>query len=272
MSDDDFAKDPQDPRQGQGVELFVEGVHRWMMNPRGQSVVGWRGVAGAENGRAFCNAGGGFALLWVVHRKPGPDGQLTRLYEQPCIVENPGAIVVALDDRGRIGLVQNFRGVRGPRLKGVPVSNYVRTVDEQNRWGELVKTLGQWTWECPRGLAPPEKVASSDEDGGEALKRHVLKVARLEAAEEAGFELKNPRIVGSMNINTTFFAHDQMVVRAQLARIGKTEHEDLEQIGAVRFFSLEELGAMRDAGEFTDGITLAALAMCGLALPLPSDK
>lgn len=167
MSDKKVAEDPQDPRQGQGVELFVEAVHGSVTGPHGGPVATWVKMKGAPNDRAMYHRNG-VALLWVVHRKPGPDGQLTRLYEQPCIVENPGAIVVVLDDRGRIGLVQNFRGVRGPRLKGVPVSNYIRTVDEQNRWGELVKTLGQWTWECSRGLAPPEKVASSDEDGGEA--------------------------------------------------------------------------------------------------------
>ena len=227
--------------------------HAGMMNPWNKPVVGWQpnadGVSGLHNPL-------GFAFVRVVQQNG--DGQA--LYDQPVIIENAGAVVLpVLGDR--IGLIRVWRA-NAARLMDVGAA-YVRQLQDENRWAELIDTLGSWNWEAPRGLSP-EGVA------GEALTEHVIRTAKLEAKEEAGFEIANARLVGKVNANTTFFAHPQYVVRADVESIGDKSPEDLEQgvIGQTKFFTMVELAELNRNGEFVCGLTLSALALCGLALPL----
>ena len=60
--------------------------------------------------------------------------------------------------------------------------------------------------------------------------------------------------------------HAQYVVHARIASIGDASPEDLEMVGESKLFTMRELRALNDAGEFDDGLTLAALALCGLSL------
>ncbi len=234
-----------------GVEILKDG-HFQMTNPWKKPVVGWQptsqGVGGLYNPM-------GFAALRVVNTKL-VDGVMVPLYDQPLIVENLGSIVIAqLGDR--VGLVKNFRMI-GERLLPDAGAEYIRRLESEKRWEELLSTLGQWSWEAPRGLAPGK--------GEEDMKSFILKTAKIEAAEEAGFKIEDARIAGRVNVNTTFFPHAQYVVHARIDSIGKAKPEELELLGATRLFTMRELRELNDAGEFVDGLTLAALALCGLGI------
>ncbi len=193
----------------------------------------------------------GFAALRVIVRK-AVEGNLKDLYDQPIIVENAGAIVVC-QAGDRVGLVKNFRFV-GERLMAAG-KDYVRRLDSERRWGELLTTLGHWQWELPRGISQVE----SETD----LEKFVVATAKAEALEETGYRIANARICGRLNTNPTFFAHSQYVVKGEVVSVGEQRPEETEMIGATKLFSAEEIRAMADCGEIQDGMTLAGLALAG---------
>jgi len=245
----------QDKKDG-GVELLRK-HHFDMTNPWGQDVVGWKptndGLGSLHNPR-------GFAMLRVVAKKFVGDA-VHYLYDQPILIENPGSIVIAqLGDR--VGLIKNFRMV-GERLFPDAGSDYILRLEQERRWAWLVDTLGAWRWECPRGLVPPN---AHQQSNPESLNQFVFRTAKLEALEEAGYHLEGVRIAGRVNMNSTFFPHAQYVVHAHISAIEEAHPEPLETIGAARLFTMEELRALNQAGEFDDGPTLAALALCGMHL------
>jgi 8-oxo-dGTP pyrophosphatase MutT (NUDIX family) len=243
------------PDSKQGRLTLLDESHFGQKNPWEQDVVGWQpnsqGFGGLHNPR-------GFAMLRVVVEKD-MDGQMRPLYDQPIIVENPGAIVIAqLGDK--IGLIQSYRMV-GPRLPEDAGSEYIRRLDEEKLWSELAESLGQPMWEAPRGLIPAE---GKTED--ECLEDCIIRTAKLEALQEAGLTIGEARIVGQVNANPTFFPHAQYIVQAKIESIGEAQHEDLEIIGAMRLFTVEELRELNSRGEFNDALSLAGLALCGIAL------
>lgn len=231
-----------------GLTLLHE-IHTTSINPWQKPVVGWRessqGVGALHNPM-------GFAMTRIVHLNDA--GQ--PLYDQIQLIENAGAIVLPVMG-DRIGLIHAWRPT-AERLMDAG-AEYIRRLEEEARWDELTATLGQWHWEAPRGLAPSSVK-------GEDLENYILRTAKLEAAEEAGFTIANARIRGRVNMNTTFFAHAQYVVSANVVEIGHKNPEDLEVIGATRFFAIEELRQLNQTGEFVCGSTLAAMALCGLSL------
>ncbi|MCR4279037.1 MAG: hypothetical protein NUV81_04040 [bacterium] len=226
-----------------------------MQNPWGKPVVGWLPTAGPDGIGSLHNPMG-FACLRVMNVKNAEDGSSQALYDQTLIIENPGAIVIATTEDRRIGLVQNFR-MNGERFFSAG-SDYVRQLHADNRWSELLETLGGWSWEAPRGL--------TTDPYEEDLERFVLKTAKAEALEEGGFIIGNTRIVGQVNANTTFFAHPQWVVHATIIAKEKAQPEDLEMIGKAKLFTVEELRKLAKDGKFTDGLTLAGMALCGISL------
>lgn len=235
-----------------GMELLRED-HFGQVNPWGQPVVGWNptseGFGGIFNPR-------GWAFLRVALWKM-LEGAKVWLYDQPVIVENAGSVVI-VQYGDKVGLVRNFRMV-GDRLLPDAGAEYVKRLNAEKLWSKLLNTLGRWCWEAPRGLVPP----MGQEEG---LEEFIKKTAKIEAAEEAGFAVKDVRILGRVNPNSTFFVHSQYVVHAELESIGEAEHENLEILGNVQFFSMSELRRLNDEGSFDDGMTLAALALCGLHL------
>lgn len=238
-----------------GVELLEE-KHFKEKNPWGQPVVGWlptsQGVGGLYNPR-------GYAMLRVVLNKLMDEG-IFPLYDQPIIIENPGSVIIPqLGDR--IGLVQNFRMV-GERLFSDAGIDYIKRLEEEKRWEELLDSLGRWCWEVPRGLALQE-IAK-----GETLKSFIIRTAQLEAMEEAGFLIEDTTIVGRVNANHTFFPHSQYVVHAKVVSIGEAHPENLEIIGGKHFFTMQELREMNRESKFEDGMALAGLSLCGLTLPM----
>ena len=223
--------------------------HRQMKNRWDQPVIGWRrnsqGVGGLHNPR-------GFAMLMAVLYNEG-----LPLYNQPVLAENPGAIVIAqIGDK--IGLIQNYRMV-GERILKHAGADYIQRLNSERRWDELLKKMGRWCWEAPRGLV-------QDEEEFTDIESFVLKTAKLEAAQEAGWQLEDLRIAGRVNANPTFFLHSQYVVHARIASIGEASPEELEIIGAMRLFTMAELRQLNMDGGFDDGLTLAAMALCGLSL------
>ena len=213
----------------------------------------------------------GFAAAWVtvpIAGKPGDPASPAFVpgYEQPMLIEDLGAIVIATDPQGRLALVQNYRFI-GPRLTDAPPSGYVRTLLERDRWEELVGSLGAWNLECPRGMLDASKLAGSALTAGSDVSAFVKGVARVEGLEEGGLELEGLRFEGWMNANSTFFAHPQAVVSARIVRINKNDPEAFEHIGALHLVHPNELRARIDAGTFIDGITLGALSICGISIP-----
>lgn len=206
--------------------------------------------SGTQGARSRVNKGG-WGLVWAVVRKL-VDGNLKDLYAQPLIVENAGSIVVCTAG-GQVGMVENFRFTGSRILEAGP--DYIKRLDEEGRWEELLNTLGEWHWELPRGLSQAE--------AGTDLEKFVLETAKAEALEESGFAIANARICGKVNANTTFFAHSQYVVAANIVAKGQNKPEELEILGKTRMFSAHEIRVMADSRALQDGLTLGALALAG---------
>ena len=231
----------------------------------------WQRIPGME-GRYNPRFGG--ACLHVENQVM-KDGEYADQYDQPLLVESPGALVVAtLGDK--VGLVQNFRLI-GPRpllltvddgiklLYGDPEfsklyeenvalngQQYTNTLVKHDALNEMLSGLGQMSWELPRGIAPAD---ASDLDD------FVRKVAKIEAAEEGGFEIDCIERCGEVNANTTFFAHAQAVVRAEIISVGEQSPEERETLGAAQLFSRSRVREMISSGELVDGLTIAALTI-----------
>lgn len=242
-------------REKPGGAEILRTDHLNMTNPFGHPVVSWvptsQGYGGLHNPRGY--AGLRIAVTKLI------EGILRAIYDQIQIVENPGSIVIAqLGDR--VCLIQNFRNV-GERILPDATSDYVSRLQKEHLWDKLVKSMGRWCWESPRGLVPP-----SNTEINESLDDFVIRSAKLEALEEAGLVIEDARIVGRVNANPTFFFHSQYVVYARIASTTDATPEDLEMIGQNRLYSMQELRELNNTGEFEDGLTLAALALCGLHL------
>lgn len=197
----------------------------------------------------------GWAALHVVIQRllstQDEDEKLIDLYDQLVLVENPGAIVVCCLN-SRVALVQNFR-FTAERLIDQP--DYVRRLAGENRWNDLLSSLGRWRWELPRGIAPP----CEDED----IERCVTRCAQLESLEECGFEIENARICGRINPNSSFFVHSQYVVSCDVKRRTESSPELFEMIGSTQFFDRGGIRELIARGEFEDGLSLAALSVSG---------
>jgi len=219
-----------------------------MLNIFGRPIVGW--IKGSHPHVLYNPMGYGEVKV-VIHDKDS-----NPLYDQPMIVENPGAIIIC--QRGnKIGLIPSYRFVGERIIKNS--GDYVKAINENNLWEELVSKMGKDIWEAPRGI-----ITSTKQEDLESL---VIKTAKLEGLQEAGFKLDKVRLVGRVNANTTFFFHAQYVVHARIKNIGKAKLEDTELIGRAKLFTIEEISQMQKNGEFVDGLTLAAMALCGISLP-----
>ncbi len=226
--------------------------HKGMMKPKKKPedpdvpVIGWQPTAGAQGSYNPM----GFGIVQVVHL----NGEGQALYDQPLIVESPGSIVICRLG-GKIGLVQVGRP-NGPRPKGVG-SDYVAQLDScRQGWYLMAQSMGCLLWEAPRGLAP-------DLDGSN-LESLIFGTAKLEAEEEAGFVLGRKRIAGQVNANTTFFAHAQYVVESEIRRMVEPKPEATESFGKVKLFTPTQIRELVTEGKLVCGLTLAALALCGI--------
>lgn len=233
-------------KSGGAVLLTTE--HRQQTNPWGSPVVGW---GPTSHGEGWVNPRG-WAVIRVALWKQ-VDDQRVMLYDQPVVVENLGVIVILRDTHGRVGLVRTFRMTGAHRFD--MGSDYVRRIQAEGRWAEVVESLGQWSWEAPQGLA-------SVADG--QLEEVALQVAKRECQEEAGVSIGRARLLGQVNTNPTFFIHPAQVVEAEVTTVGQAEPEDLEIIGHLRFFTPAELRELHAQGELINSLTLSALWLAGI--------
>ncbi len=244
----------QEVRRKQGGVRLLQEMDYLLTNVLGKPLIGWLPIPHSRGG--LVNRAG-WAMLRAVgykYRGNGSDPSDTDLlYDQPLLIENAGAIVVCLLG-DRVGLVENFQMV-GERLLLNAGSSYIRYLSDDALWAKLLSGLGEWRWELPRGLA---NIPTPDN-----FNDYILKCAKAEAAEEAGINVTDVRIAGRVNANSTFFVHSQYVVQATVESRGQSRPEALEMIGKTRFFTREEIRKMVNAHELDDGLTLAALAICG---------
>ena len=231
-----------------GAIRLVVGKDFRRENHFGQPLIGWLPIS-----QGFGDAiRRGFAAIRVIIQK-NINGKLVDIYDQYVIVENPGSIVVCrMGDR--IGLVENFRMVGDRIVVSVP-TDYIKELDQAELWEDLFASLGNAQWETPRGIVPANDASN--------LNDIVLRAARIEAADEAGFHIANARIAGHFNWNPTFCVHPQYVVVADIESQGRQNIEDREIIGGTRFFTAAEIRQMADDQILTDGLTLGALALAG---------
>jgi hypothetical protein len=275
-----------------GITLLHQD-HFTQDNPWNKPVVGWvptsQGVGGLMNPM-------GWAMIRGVLWKRDGTAPAIPLYDQPVIVEKPGAIVIArMGDR--IGMVKQRRMTmprpsmfkRPPNADGVdlqigdgkwilltpeqaarmdlrpgeqlvhPGNEYMTMLDEQQLWESLLSMAGEWKWEAPRGLI-------QGDPGSMDLKEFVLKTAQIEASEEGGFKIVDARLVGTINANPTFFLHPQWVVEAEIESVGDARPENLEIIGGSQMMSMRQLKSANGNREFDDALTLGGMALCGLCL------
>lgn len=248
------------PEEKKGGAGLLDSLHNDLKNPWGHPVVGWKPTS---QGEGWSNAKAGFATMRIVLWKTLNDAKQW-LYDQFVIIENPGVIVIPtmeVDGTVFVLCTNNYRMI-GPRIIDTP--DYIKHIESEGLWKQLIESLGQSNWETPRGIAPQHLLQGDNVD----LTEHILKTAKLEALEEAGAKVDNVTIVGQVHLNPTFFPHPQYVARANVIQTGEASPEDLEIIDGRKFFSLDQLADMVKTGTFTDGPTLAALAMCGLQLPV----
>jgi hypothetical protein len=238
-----------------GKEIKIGGVRLFTPADTFSSVHGWRALR--QNPlRGLVNPKG-WACLHIVVQKLCDGAVLQDLYDQVLIVENPGAVVVCRQG-ALVGLIRQFR-FTAERLADLSDANstYLRRLIEEDRWEELLATLGRWQWELPAGMSP----AAS----GLPLAQYIKETANIEADSEGGFEIFNERICGRINANSRFFAHPQYVVAADIKRVGETKPEALELIGKARLFDPPGLRKLAEAGEIDDALSLGALALAGVA-------
>ncbi len=164
-----------------------------------------------------------------------PDG--TPLYDQPLWAEPPGAIIVATDEQGRIGFVQNYRVV----VRDTDVALTNPPVD--------FETYGRMSLELPRGFAEPGEVP--------------IDAAKREAEEELGIEAGEPVLIGWHNSNTTYYASSIPVFLLSVRRhVPSTAPADRnERIEAICFLTVAEAMARVRQGEVLCGMTKSALLM-----------
>lgn len=220
----------------------------------------------------------GFGMLWITLWKLA-GGARKWLYEQPMIFENPGGIIIATTPDGRIALVRTHRKT-GPRINqdhpseqhlfgdGMRtlswINNYLTIVNRSGVWDKLVESLGSWRFETMRGIVDQEM---TDQD----IERYVLGAAKQEGLEEGGVKVRDARVVAPINTNTTWFAHSQMVAFGVIEEIGDQKPEDLEVIGQMMLFTPGQIRTLIQRDLLDCGTTLAALAVCGIQIPLEGE-
>lgn len=232
------------PEEKSGAVRLFESSDQW------RPIVGWHsnneGFGGLHNKN-------GWALIRVVIQK-SIDGTLKDLYDQPMIVENPGAVCVC-QVGVKVGFMQVYR-LSAERLINTG-ADYIIRLNQEKRWHELALTLGQWKLENPAGLSPAVS--------GKSLERFLLESAKIEAEQEAGFIISDACIKGRVNTNPSFFAHSQYVVYGRVKGVGDNHPEDKEIIGKSRLLSPKEIRRGVDSGVIDSGLTLAALGICGIS-------
>lgn len=221
-----------------------------------QVPLGWALIPETRESRANPR---GWALLWTaVLQGPG--------YEQPVLVEAPGAMVVVRDQQGRIAFVDQHRAHR-PRLaealSGREGLGYVALLTIDMLWGKLMSEhRGTLSRELPGGL-----VDGKDLKLGLDYEELIRRIAKREASEESGLRIKVVNVfLDAMNANSVFFLHGQSVVVAELESIGKATPDPEEAIKNRCWRTPEEIREDIRTRVILDSRVIHALVLAGVQL------
>lgn len=177
-------------------------------------------------------------VMWV-------DEKDNILYDQILRAEPGGGVFLPVDERGRIGLQQQWR----------PQTN------DQKEWSKRfpsmdLREIGRVSYELPRGAA---KVGESGESA-----------ARREAQEETQSQVTSSRRLGLVCDNTAFSPHFTFVAWGKIdpSRKPADKPDPNEKIlKGLEFFSRPELARLQREGKLYDAYTLSALAALYLQHP-----
>lgn len=215
---------------------------------------GWNLIEGLGEARA--NPRGWAILWWAVMAGRG--------YEQPMILEAPGAMVIVRDDQGRIAFVEQHRAQR-PRLPealtGSGGLGYIALLVRDNLFGKLeASSSGSISYELPAGLVDPKDIQP-----GISYEQLVTRIGEREASEEAGLRVDVTNVhLDTMNANPVFFLHPHSVVVGTLVSTGKATPDAEEAIKGRVWLTEEQIRARFASGELYDARTIAALAIAGI--------
>jgi 8-oxo-dGTP pyrophosphatase MutT (NUDIX family) len=158
------------------------------------------------------------------------------LYDQPIWSEPVGAVIVPVDEEGKIAFIENYR-VTLP-ADGTCGLHPPSTVDLEQR--------GRFSLELPRGFSEPNE--SSEE------------TAKRETKEETGCNVIDITCLGTTNANTTFFLNNTPIWLANVTTSQQVINTDnQEQIKSVCFLELKEAMSRVRSGEIICGMTKSAL-------------
>lgn len=158
------------------------------------------------------------------------------LYDQPVWSEPIGAVIVPVDEDGKIAFIENYR----PAIPQNPayVSHPPSISDLAQR--------GRFSLELPRGFSEP----------GEDSKT----TAKRETQEETNFTVIDTVYLGQSNTNTTFYLNNTPVWLTHISRKRASDTPDMnERIKGVCFLELKKAIAYVHSGEIVCGVTKSAL-------------
>jgi predicted metalloenzyme YecM/8-oxo-dGTP pyrophosphatase MutT (NUDIX family) len=158
------------------------------------------------------------------------------LYDLPARAEPQGALVLPMDRRGRVGLLEQWRVAPAAQ-------------PWQSPWPvERLDRHGIWSLELPRGFPEPGEGAAD--------------AARREVAEELGARALRLWPLGWINQNTTFSLTDLPLFAALVEPLASpaANADPHEVIRGVSWVAPEALPALIGAGKIRCGVTLAVLA------------
>jgi 8-oxo-dGTP pyrophosphatase MutT (NUDIX family) len=165
------------------------------------------------------------------------DSEGDPIYDKPLLAERMGVVVVAVDARGRIALLDHFRTAppKG-RVVGQAQVDFSRH--------------GRYSLEFPRGLS---------KDG-----ESPLETAVRETEEETGLAARDPVQIGEANQNTAYFLYNTPIIRVSLGE-GTPVHQ-LDTNESIRpprdpdgmLKTPGEIAALISSGQIICGLTKAA--------------
>lgn len=181
------------------------------------------------------------------------------LYDQPLICEGIGAVTVAIDKEGRIGLQKQWRPCISPEY----LEEYMQLMGDNKKNPSKPSEIpgfmfGRTSWELPRGLFDFTKDATPED------------TARRETEEETNLFVSHTIRIGTIVPNTTFFAQPTDVFKVEFNFSQKPDSlPDLTErfLSRLRWFDLEEVRNLQASQDFFCGYSLASIQLAAMNNP-----
>ena len=183
----------------------------------------------------------GMYLHMVVHNCEGQP-----LYDLPVHMGPGGAVILPIDQNGRIGLIHQFRSCVFQEGLLNPFPHLPNSSD-----------FGRWSWECCRGFTDPGEIDKAKTGQRELLEEMKLTPLRLGGDLHLPLVRIGELITDTANISTPidlFVAHIEASQELELDPM--TENEPIQ---AIRYFSLSEIQKMTKEGKIFCAFTKSAL-------------